>query len=250
MTRIVGPAGSRRRRRFLVGPLFLVTLVALFWITGAQAVHDTGNFELDGNAVNGAAVGDDWDNVCHQVTITDDTCSTIPNECASAVEHDRRERGLVGEPARTTPPSSPAAARRTRRHQPVGLEGRGRRPARQGQPPAQLRGPLLADRPSADVPGAGTAATCDVLYFGSDRFDNSGDAQQGFWFFQNKITLGTTAVRRRAQLQRRAQDRRPADHQRLQQRRHDLDDHRLQVEHRPSAATSQLLRDLERRGLH
>ena len=28
-----------------------------------------------------------------------------------------------------------------------------------------------------------------MLYFGSDRFDNSGDAQQGFWFFQNKITL-------------------------------------------------------------
>jgi hypothetical protein len=32
------------------------------------------------------------------------------------------------------------------------------------------------------------------LYFGSDRFDNSGDAQQGFWFFQNKIGLGTNAV--------------------------------------------------------
>jgi len=33
-----------------------------------------------------------------------------------------------------------------------------------------------------------------VIYFGSDRFDNSGDAQQGFWFFQNKIGLGTNAV--------------------------------------------------------
>jgi roadblock/LC7 domain-containing protein len=27
------------------------------------------------------------------------------------------------------------------------------------------------------------------LYFGADRFDNSGDSQLGFWFFQNQITL-------------------------------------------------------------
>jgi hypothetical protein len=33
-----------------------------------------------------------------------------------------------------------------------------------------------------------------VLFFGSDRFDNSGDAQQGFWFFQNSIGLGSNRV--------------------------------------------------------
>ena len=75
----------------------------------------------------------------------------------------------------------------------------------------------------------GRATTCEVLFFGSDRFDNSGDAQQGFWFFQNKIALGTNVGRRRHRLHRRPQDRRPADHQRLQQRRHDVDDHRLHV---------------------
>src|SRR5262249_25960118 len=35
---------------------------------------------------------------------------------------------------------------------------------------------------------------CQVLFFGSDRLDNSGDAQQGFWFFQNKIGLGSNSV--------------------------------------------------------
>lgn len=30
----------------------------------------------------------------------------------------------------------------------------------------------------------------DVLVFGSDRFDNSGDAMQGFWFFQDEVGLG------------------------------------------------------------
>ena len=29
----------------------------------------------------------------------------------------------------------------------------------------------------------------DLLVFGSDRFDNSGDAQQGFWFFQDEVSL-------------------------------------------------------------
>ena len=70
--RILGPTTSRRRRRFLLAPILLVALAALFLVSGAQAVHDTGAFELDGNANNGAAAGDDWDNVCHQVTITDD----------------------------------------------------------------------------------------------------------------------------------------------------------------------------------
>ena len=33
--------------------------------------------------------------------------------------------------------------------------------------------------PSSTCP-SGSAPTCEVLYFGSDRYDNSGDAQQGF----------------------------------------------------------------------
>ena len=47
--------------------------------------------------------------------------------------------------------------------------------------------------PSPNCPSGGNA-TCDVIYFGSDRFDNSGDAQQGFWFLQNAIGLGTNKV--------------------------------------------------------
>ena len=53
--RILGPARSRRRRRFLIVPILLVTAAALMWIGGAAAVHDTGAFELDGNATNNPA---------------------------------------------------------------------------------------------------------------------------------------------------------------------------------------------------
>src|SRR5262245_31923970 len=53
---------------------------ALLFAAGAQAVHDTGAFELDGNGVSANAappVGptDDWDRVCHQV---------LPASCPSA----------------------------------------------------------------------------------------------------------------------------------------------------------------------
>ena len=47
---------------------------------------------------------------------------------------------------------------------------------------------------AATCPGKDGGTTCDVLFFGSDRLDNSGDAQQGFWFFQNAISRGTNAV--------------------------------------------------------
>jgi len=45
-TRILGPAGSKRRKRFLLAPVLLVALAALFLIGGAQAVHNDGLFEL------------------------------------------------------------------------------------------------------------------------------------------------------------------------------------------------------------
>ena len=33
-----------------------------------------------------------------------------------------------------------------------------------------------------------------LLYFGATRFDNSGDAQVGFWFFQNSVGLGSGKI--------------------------------------------------------
>ena len=52
-TKILGPTGSRRRRRFLLVPILLVACTALFLIGSAQAVHDL-QFQLDGNARSGS----------------------------------------------------------------------------------------------------------------------------------------------------------------------------------------------------
>ncbi len=166
----------RRSRRSLLTVVIAVvsTAIALTVFGGpAEAVHDTGAFELDGNAVNGPATGDDWDNVCHQVLGTD--CSTTNNTSgASAVD-------WVAEP-------NPNAS--------IFTGGGSKDPQDINQWAWKDAGGLpdkdnLLHSFAARYP---TTSEGDVLYFGSDRLDNSGDAQQGFWFFQSSVGLGSNSV--------------------------------------------------------
>src|SRR6266487_5786015 len=79
-TRILGPTGSKRRRRFLFVPILLVACTALFLVGSARAVHDTGRFQLDGDASTGLntaatpSATDDWDKVCNEATSGDARC--------------------------------------------------------------------------------------------------------------------------------------------------------------------------------
>src|SRR5215211_876717 len=52
--RILGPTGSRRRRRFLFVPLLVAALAAILVVAGAQATppQTAGYFELDKNLIN------------------------------------------------------------------------------------------------------------------------------------------------------------------------------------------------------
>jgi hypothetical protein len=150
------------------------TAIALTVFGGsAGAVHDTGAFELDGNATNGAAPGDDWDNVCHQMIHTD--CSTTSDTTgASAVD-------WVAEP-------NPNAS--------IFTGGGSKDPQDINQWAWKDAGGLpdkdnLLHSFAARYPSTSEG---DVLYFGSDRLDNSGDAQQGFWFFQSSVALGSNSV--------------------------------------------------------
>jgi len=63
---------------------FLIVFAAMGLMAPAlMAVHDTGRFELDGNARSAASGGaDDWDRVCHQVTGSD--CSTTSDTNGAA----------------------------------------------------------------------------------------------------------------------------------------------------------------------
>jgi hypothetical protein len=67
-TRILGPKGSKKRRRFLFVPILLVACTALFYVSGALAVHDVGVFQLDGDAQTSLPstppAAEDWDLIC------------------------------------------------------------------------------------------------------------------------------------------------------------------------------------------
>jgi hypothetical protein len=181
--RILGPTGSKRRRRFLFVPILTVALAALFLVGGAQAVHKTGAFELDGNATNDPAVaGDDWDNVCFQYA------NPIPT-------------GGCGTTTPTTGSTSGSWASDGALNATIFTGGGSKDPQDISQWNWKDESGGLPDKdnllhafaaryslaPSTNCP-AGTFATCEVVYFGMDRFDNSGDAQNGFWFLQNNIT--------------------------------------------------------------
>jgi hypothetical protein len=186
--RILGEAGPKRSRRFrfVFLPIILGAALALMMAGGAQAVHDAGLFELDGNAVNGAATGDDWDNVCHQVTITDDTTNAIPNQCTSA--SDTTAATAVSWTAELNTNASIFTGGGSKDPEDISAwawKDAGGLPDKDNL----LHSFAARYQTAASATCPSTTATCDVLYFGSDRFDNSGDAQQGFWFFQNKITL-------------------------------------------------------------
>jgi hypothetical protein len=156
-------------------PVLIAALVGLVFAIPALAVHDTGAFELDGNAVNSTPLpaGDDWDNVCHQVLGSD--CSTTSNTSgATAVD-------WVAEPNLDASIFTGGGSKDPQDiNQWAWKDGAGGLPAKDN---------LLhsfAARYSTTVG--------QVLFFGSDRYDNSGDAQQGFWFFQNSIALGSNSV--------------------------------------------------------
>ena len=67
--RVLGPTGSRRRRRFLLVPMLVVSAIALMFVAGAQAVHGEA-FQLDGDVlasttttVGGVTQTVDWDSL-------------------------------------------------------------------------------------------------------------------------------------------------------------------------------------------
>lgn len=182
MTRILGRSGTRRRRGSLFAAFVSLLLLSLLIVPNAIAVHDEGIFQLDGNAFESDHVGaidppgdpvefgDDWDQVCHQVTITDDTGNAIPNECTTSGDTTGATAvSWVSEPDRSSS---------------IFTGGGSKDPSDVNNWLWKNAGGLPDKDNLRHAFAARYSNTDELLYFGSDRFDNSGDAQQGFWFLQ------------------------------------------------------------------
>ncbi len=207
--RILGPEGSKRRKRFWLVPVMVAALATVFWVTSAQAVHDTGAFELDGNATK--ATSHDWDQVCFQAT-SDSRCGTSTGATAKAASWTADILKGGTDPFANNSNATIFTGGGSKDPQDINQwawkDGAGGLPDKDNLVHSfAARYSLTATNPanttSTHCPN-GTGGTgqpafdstlkCELLFFGSDRFDNSGDAQQGFWFFQNAIGLGTTAL--------------------------------------------------------
>ena len=186
--RILGESGSPRRRRFLWVPVLLTAAFALFWIAGAQAVHEAGVFELDAlsaNAEDEAADGDDWDNICAD---NPSTCTFKTGESASASSAASSSHEDDGDLNATI-----FQGGGSKDEQPIAnwlwKDGAGGLPDKDNLLHAYAARYTVPTSDECVGAGGNTDGTedCSLIYFGSDRYANDGDATQAFWFLQNKV---------------------------------------------------------------
>src|SRR5215475_3309673 len=145
---------------------YLMLCVALIWCATSVpsfasspggGVDDDAVFELDGNAVNDAAAGDDWGNI-----VPTNNGKALATSFVTDAVNTGADDIFQGGGSKDT----------------MGIQ----------------KGPWLstASKPQAkdDITHAYAAAYTltngdTAIYFGMDRYDNSGDATAGFWFFQD-----------------------------------------------------------------
>lgn len=128
----------------------------------AWAVHNTGQFELDANATDDATPGIDWANVfanpgTGQTFIPDPVNSGTDNNFIGGGSKDERDISKAGitntywQNTQTTPPDKD-----------------------------DLENAFAA---LFNVNGD------EIIFFGADRYSNSGDSAIGFWFFKQAVTV-------------------------------------------------------------
>lgn len=164
--RVVGPSGSWRRRWALLISLAIGLGASTLII---QAVHEAGGIELDGDAdSNGGTPGDDWD-------VIEDGTATEPDETEFSEELNLNSSIFTGGGSKDPSDISEWAWK----------DDAGGLPDKDNllhSFAAQYTLPI-----TTDCPAPAPSTTCEVLYFGADRYDGSGDAQMGFWFLQSAV---------------------------------------------------------------
>jgi hypothetical protein len=172
MTRILGSRGSTRRRgTVVVAILSAVTLVGMLFASSAFAVHDVGIFQLDGNALstiqsNPTAL-EDWDNIFTGSTVADPSSFT-PDAFGQATDTIYTTGGSKDDlniPKWRFKNAAPSPDKDDLEHG------------------------FAAEYLCSNVPGCTGTSTDKFIYFGADRFTNSGDANIAFWFFQKQVKL-------------------------------------------------------------
>lgn len=158
--------GFSVRLRTLQVIAFLAVLA--LGVTPTLATHNDGVFQIDGDVDPGNGTGDDWQTLF--------TCAPGSADCADSGLGGATDRSFVTDPA----PLSIFTGGGSKDDLNI-TEWR----FKDGSVPDKDN---LIDAHAAMYTGASGGQR---LYFGASRFANNGDAQIGFWFFQNVVKLGS-----------------------------------------------------------
>ena len=164
-----GGGGSRRRRWATVLSVLVVAAVGLTVMRTVFAVHNLDGIELDGNALTNGALSHDWD----QIYSSPGTSGAV----AASFAPDGTPNSTIFTGGGSKDPID--------LNQWAWKDGAGGLPDKDNLVNSFAARYSFAPSTECDSNGE---PTCEVLYFGSDRFDNSGDAHQAFWFFQNPVS--------------------------------------------------------------
>ncbi|HET7279228.1 MAG TPA: hypothetical protein VFJ22_14210 [Dermatophilaceae bacterium] len=170
-----------------MGGLFAASAASAAYVS----IQNNGVFELDGNAVHNSI--DDWSNVCHEVRsgtggggfpspfTNSMECVTASNTSgATAVAWESDGAALDGSNYNASIFTGGGSK------DPQDISSWAWKDDAGGLPDKDNLLHSFAARYLSD--------NKDLLFFGSDRYDNSGDAVQGYWFFQNQIAqVGTSS---------------------------------------------------------
>jgi hypothetical protein len=178
--RILGPTGSTKRKRFLLVPTLMVIALSMFWIAGAQAVHDE-NFQLDGNVeassttnYGGTIQALDWDSLFN----ADGSKKALPTDfTASGFDRDFVTSGDTFVTSDTT-----TFATGSKDTLPIsGWQCNFDNNVNSKIDVMNAYAAEYVDPVSGD----------EILYFGLERNVNTGDANVGFWFLQDAVACET-----------------------------------------------------------
>ena len=178
--RLIGPTGSRRRRRFLLVPLCIVVLVGLLVVGGAQAVHDE-DFQLDGDVdagtltnIGGSPQNIDWSSLFN----ADGSNKTLPAGFdAARFDKDFSNSG-------TTFITSDGSTFATGSKDTLPISGW------QCNFDNNVNSKIDIANAYAAIYTADSGD--EILYFGLERNANTGTADVGFWFLQDEVACEST----------------------------------------------------------
>jgi hypothetical protein len=176
--RILGPTDSRRRRRFLLVPILLAaTLLALFVAGAARAVHDA-EFQLDGDVIASTTT-----NVGGTIQLLDWNsffdASGTPLARPPGFDASTFDRDFATNPNGSFNKSDPSTwatgSKDTLPITPTNWQ------CKTDQNTLD-KNDIMNAYAASYAPAGGD----EILYFGLERNGNSGSANVGFWFLQDK----------------------------------------------------------------